>query len=320
MHQDRKPLKTPLDIQVVDLGVVTLADLEDLWRSEVRFWRTQLLWDVSGTFAALRRIMERGGLPGKAVRANGRTVGCAYYGAAGRLGMISGLVVSPDWHRTCVGETLVQATLDAIRRMGVSRIESRFVSIDAAWLVPAFERKGCHTYWREFLRFDLRQMRGVVQAPTSLALEPWRQTHLGEAAVMLQQAYAGGVDAEVHEQYRTVDGCQGILDDVLNQGSCGMFVPEASAMARDRGRGMGFDLVTEISPQQGHLTHIVVVPEYQRRGVGRGLLEYSLQRLTERRFETLSLIVSRSNEGALGLYQAMGFQSVLTFPVCVWEA
>jgi ribosomal protein S18 acetylase RimI-like enzyme len=45
-----------------------------------------------------------------------------------------------------------------------------------------------------------------------------------------------------------------------------------------------------------------------------------LQRLTERRFETLSLIVSRSNAGALGLYQAMGFQSVRAFPVFVWEA
>jgi ribosomal protein S18 acetylase RimI-like enzyme len=44
-----------------------------------------------------------------------------------------------------------------------------------------------------------------------------------------------------------------------------------------------------------------------------------LRSLTERRFETLSLIVSCANEGALGLYQAMGLQSVLAFPVFVWE-
>jgi len=307
-------------MQVVDLRGVRPEALEDLWHCEVRFWRTRLLWDVSGTCAALRRIMERGGLPGMAVRANGRTVGYAYYGVAGRLGVIAGLVVSPEWRRTCVGETLVQATIEAIRRLGVSRIESRFVSIDDGRLVPAFERAGFRTYWREFLRRELRQVRGVVHAPASVLLQPWRQTHLGEAAPMLQQAYAGGVEADIDEQYRSVDGCHVILDNIVHQGSCGMLLPEASALARYQGQGVGFVLVTEISPRQGHLTHLVVVPEHQRRGVGRGLLDYCLQRLTERRFETLSLIVSRSNEGALGLYQAMGFQSVLAFPVFVWEA
>jgi ribosomal protein S18 acetylase RimI-like enzyme len=306
-------------MQVVDLRVVALADLEDLWRSEVHFWRTRLLWDVSDTFAALRRIQERGGLPGMAVRANGRTVGYAYYGVAGRLGVISGLVVSPDWRRTCVGQTLVQATIEALRRLGVSRIESRFVSINDGRLVPAFESAGCRMYWCEFLRCNLPQAHRTVYAPASLFLESWRQTHLGEAAPMLQQAYAGGVEAEMHEQYGSVDGCYGVLDNIVHQGSCGMLIPEASALAREQGRGIGFVLVTEISPRQGHLTHLVVVPEHQRRGVGQGLLDYSVQRLTERRFETLSLIVSRANARALGLYQAMGLQSVLAFPVFVWE-
>jgi len=313
-------LKAPLDMQVVDLRTVTLTDLEVLWHGEVRFWATRLLWDVSGTFAALRRIQERGGLPGKAVQANGRIVGYASYGVAGRLGVFTGLVVSPEWRSTRVRETLIHATLDAIRHMGVERIESRFVSIDDAWLVPTFERAGFQTYWREFLRFELRQLRAVVPAPTSLFFEPWDQTHLGEATSILQRAYAGGVDAEINEQYRTVDGCHIVLDDILNQGDCGRLVLEASPIARDRGRGVGFVLVTEISPRQGHLTHIAVVPEYQRRGVGRGLLDYSLRRLTEGQFETLSLIVSRANDHALGFYRETGFQSVLAFPVFVWVA
>jgi ribosomal protein S18 acetylase RimI-like enzyme len=306
-------------MQVVDLRVVTRADLEDLWRSEVHFWRTRLLWDVSDTFAALQRIQERGGLPGVAVRANGRTIGFAYYGVAGRLGVISGLVVSPEWRESCVGETLVHATVDAIRRLGVVRIESHFVPSDDASVVPNFERTGFQTYWREFLRVDLCRLRGVVPTPTSLFLESWEQARLGEAASILQKAYVGSVDAEVHEQYRTVDGCHIVLDDILNQGVCGLLVAEASAIGRDRGRSTGFVLITEISPRQGHLTHIAVLPEYQGRGVGRGLLDYSLRRLTEGRFETLSLIVSRANDRALEFYRATGFQSVMAFPVFVWQ-
>jgi ribosomal protein S18 acetylase RimI-like enzyme len=62
-----------------------------------------------------------------------------------------------------------------------------------------------------------------------------------------------------------------------------------------------------------------VLPEYQGQGIGRGLLDYSLRRLTAAGFETLSLIVSRANDRALTLYQDMGFQSVLAFPVGIWE-
>jgi ribosomal protein S18 acetylase RimI-like enzyme len=233
--------------------------------------------------------------------------------------VISGLVVSPEWRGSGVGETLVQATIDAIRRLGVLRIESRFVSVEAGHLVPIFESAGFRTAWRKFLRCDLSQAQRAVYQPASLGLESWQQAHLVQAATVLQQAYAGGVDAEFHEQFGWGDGCHIVLDDILNQGVCGLLVPEASAMAHEYGRGIGFVLVTEISPRQGHLTHIAVLPEYQRRGVGRKLLDYSLRSLTERRFETLSLIVSCANEVALGLYQAMGLQSVLAFPVFVWE-
>jgi ribosomal protein S18 acetylase RimI-like enzyme len=314
-----KSLKIHLKIQVVDLCHVAAADLEELWQHEVRFWREWLLWDVSAAFAALRRLVERGRLLGKAVLVNAQTVGYAHYGVAGPLGVISGLVVSPDWSRTPVGETLLRNTVDAIRGQGVSRIESPFMSVDYPWLAAVFEREGFRTYGREVLRFDLHHARSPVHVPALVAVEPWRDTHLREAAAILQTAYAGGVEAEIHQGYRTVDGCHVVLDNIVNQGSCGTLVHEASGMAHHRGRGTGFVLVTEVAPQQGHLTHIAVLPEYQGLGIGRGLLEYSVGRVAALGFDTLSLIVSRSNERARGIYQAMGFQSVLAFPVFTWE-
>ena len=103
---------TPLgDVQVVDLCTVTAPELDDLWQYEVRLWHDRLLWDVSGAFAALRRIVGRGGLPGKAVRVHDRTVGYTYYGIDGHLGVIAGLVVLPDWSRSDVGETLLKNTI-----------------------------------------------------------------------------------------------------------------------------------------------------------------------------------------------------------------
>jgi ribosomal protein S18 acetylase RimI-like enzyme len=318
-HWIEDTVKAPYDVQVVDLCSVTVPELDDLWQYEVCLWRDRLRWDASGAFAALRRIIGRGGLPGKAVQAHGRTVGYTYYGLTGHLGVIAGLVVLPDWSRRDVGEMLLQNTIREMQRQGVSRIESRFVSVDCPWLGAALETAGFRTYWREFLHCELCPSRWPGPAPAMVTLEPWQETHLGEAAAILQAAYASGVEAEILALYHTVDGCRTVLDNILNQGSCGVLVPQASAMAAHRGQGLGFILVTEVALRQGHLPQIAVLPAYQRQGLGRGLLDYSIGQLAERGFESLSLIVSRANDRALKLYRAMGFQPMLTFPVGVWE-
>jgi ribosomal protein S18 acetylase RimI-like enzyme len=306
-------------LQVVDLRTVEAAELDDLWQHEGRLWRERLCWDISDACAARRRIVERHGLRGKAVRVGARTVAYAYYVIAGHLGVIAGLVVSPDWSRTGVGGILLQETIDEIRRTSVSRIESPFVAIDGPWLTPIFAQEGFRSYGREFLRLELCRPRPPVNPLAMVHIEPWQGIHLREAAPIMQAAYEGGVDAAINELYRTADGCGLVLENTLSQGGCGIPVVEATAMARRRGRAIGFAVVTEIAPRQGHLAQVAVLPEYQHQGVGRFLLSYSLSRLAELHFDTFSLIVSRSNHRALRMYQTMGFQAVLSFPVFTWE-
>jgi ribosomal protein S18 acetylase RimI-like enzyme len=312
-------LKVPLNAQVVDLSTVKPAELDDLWQYEMGLWRDRLLWDVSDSFAALRHLVERGVLPGKAVRVDARTVGYMQYGVAGRLGVISALVVSPEWSSTGVGEMLLEHGVDVLRLQGMSRIESPYISFDCPWLAPAFEHAGFCTYWREFLRLDVPPRRSAVSPLGMVSIEPWVEANLYEAARILQAAYHGGVEAEIHERYRTADGCQDVLENLLYQGSCGGLVAEASAMARHRGRGIGFLVVTELAPRQGHLAQVAVLPEYQHRGIGQRLLDYGVSRLAACQFDTLSLTVSRANDRALRLYQAMGFHTVIAFPVFLWE-
>jgi GNAT superfamily N-acetyltransferase len=306
-------------VQVVDLRTVKPAELEDLWQREIRWWRDRLLWDVADAFAALRRLVARGALPGKAVRVDARTVGYASYGIAERLGVISALLVASEYGDADVTELLLQETVDEIRRQGVSRIESQCLTGDASQLARAFRCAGFRAYWRDFLRLDICPPQGAVSPLTTVSLEPWQGMHLDEAAAILHAAYDGGVEVEIHERYRSTAGCGMVLDNILHQGSCGPLVAEASVLARHRGRGIGLVVVTEIDPRQAHLTQVAVLPEYQRRGIGRWLLDYSLSRLAACQFETLSLIVSRANEQALRIYQAMGFQAVLAFPACIWE-
>jgi ribosomal protein S18 acetylase RimI-like enzyme len=312
-------LQAPVDIQIVDLSTVKPAELEDLWQYEMGLWRERLLWDVSDSIAMLRRLVERGVLPGKAVRVDDRTVGYVQYGIAGRFGVISTLVVSPDCSATGVGEMLLEHGVEVLRRQGVSRIESQYISFDCPWLAPAFEHAGFCTYWREFLRLDVQRSRSAVNSSGMVSLEPWGEADLHGSAAILQAAYHGGIEAEIHARYQTTDGCQDVLENLLYQGSCGGLVAKASAMARHRGRSIGFLVVTELAPRQGHVAQVAVLPEYQRRGIGQRLLDYGVSRLAACQFDTLSLTVSRANDRALRLYQAMGFRTVLAFPVFLWE-
>jgi ribosomal protein S18 acetylase RimI-like enzyme len=315
--------RLPTDVasrpRIVGLGDVSPAALEEIWQQQADWWRARLRWDISDALAVLRRVVARRGVPGKAVQVGARTVGYSVYVIGGHRGEIADLCVLPEWSHAEVGEPLLRETIAAMRQQGVLRVEKLAPGIDYPWLTPAFEREGFQTYWREFLRIELCQGPVLPPAPPAVHLEPWQGHQVHQAAVLMQAAYVGSVDAEINALYRTAAGCQLVLDNLLNQGGCGSLIPGASALAHHQGQGVGFIVVTEIAPRQSHLAQVVVLPAYQRRGVGRWLLHYSMSQLAALHYETLSLIVSRANARALTMYQAAGLQPVLAFPVFVWE-
>jgi ribosomal protein S18 acetylase RimI-like enzyme len=300
------------------------AELNDLWQREASQWRERLYWDVPGSPAILWHALKSGGVQGKAVRVESRLAGYAYsHIIGGQRGVIAAFVIAPQWGYTRVGDTLLHAMLTDLHRFGLPRIECPFVSFDAPWLPAIFTRQGFCAYGREFLRVDLNGVAESDNAPAAVALEPWperrRDADLGEAAEVMQAAYSDGIDAEISELYRTPDGCRTVLQNLMGQSLGGRFVADASALARHQGHLIGFTVITEISPQQGHLAQIVVLPHYQGQGVGQALLMHSQTRLIGLKFHTLSLIVSQANHPALKLYHTMGLQSVLAFPVFTWE-
>jgi ribosomal protein S18 acetylase RimI-like enzyme len=309
---------------VVDLSTLRPDELEGLWQREAQSWQERLLWDISDPLYRLQRMVERGSITGKILRDGTGATGYSCYIVAGNLGIICRLVISPECDAGGA-EMLVRETVSAIRRAGASRIESPFISIDGRRLPQLFEQQGFHTYQREFLRRQLHapgdrdRNEQAVNSSAKVHLEPWRGTNLRGAASVMRAAYEGGVDAEINQQYRSDDGCELVLDDILNQGGCGNSVVEASAVARVRGSTIGFIVVTETAHRQAHLAQIAVLPQYQHQGLGRMLLKHGLSKLSDRAFDTISLIVSRQNRRALNTYELIGFEPVLSFPVFTWQ-
>lgn len=318
MNDERTAQAIP-GLRIVDLPAVPVTALDGLWQREEQWWRERFFWDISAGLEALRNVAARGHVPGKVAQVDGQTVGYTYYITIDRLGILAGLSVDPQWSNRLVGATLLNETITSLRHWGACRIESQCIAIDCAWLPTAFAQEGFATFWRQFLRLDLRAVPQAAAAPTPLPVVPWRSAAISAAAAIMQAAYSRGVDARMSMRYRSLEGCCVVLDQLLNQGGCGHLVTDASGLIYDKGQAIGFIIITELSPWQAHLAQVTVLPSYQGRGLGRFLLNYSLAQLLAQGFETLSLIVSDGNQRALSMYQTMGFVPVLTFPMFAWD-
>lgn len=62
--------------------------------------------------------------------------------------------------------------------------------------------------------------------------------------------------------------------------------------------------------KESHLSHLLVLPDYQGRGLGRILCKAWLDRGDQLQSQRIILEVRESNLGAQGLYESLGFQQI----------
>jgi len=63
----------------------------------------------------------------------------------------------------------------------------------------------------------------------------------------------------------------------------------------------------------GWIDTIGIVPEYQKRGLGKDLVEKCIQRLWENSINEIKLLVITSNEVAVKMYEQSGFEKEVVF-------
>ncbi|MCD4621909.1 ribosomal protein S18-alanine N-acetyltransferase, partial [Proteus mirabilis] len=65
--------------------------------------------------------------------------------------------------------------------------------------------------------------------------------------------------------------------------------------------------ITQVVLDEATLFNIAVDPDFQRRGIGKALLEHLIDELEKRGVLTLWLEVRASNVAAIALYESLGF-------------
>ena len=308
-------------MNIVDLRQISVRQLEPLLEEEARHWHDELHWDYRSALDLIKRFLEARALCGCAAFENNAPAGYSFYVLEEQKGLIGGLYVSAKYPQATIGRRLLDEMLFSMRAVPqLARIEAQLMPFGGPVEAPLREQ-GFHLYTRQFMLFDLHKFPSFRPgASAGMRVDRWNDRFFEPCAKLIYLCYADHVDGEINDQYRSRAGALKFLKNIILLPGCGQFVPSASFVLRQPG---GDDLVaavltSEVSSGVGHTTQICVLPGYQGHGLGRMLMQTSIEALRSMKFRELTLTVTTENRSAVQLYEGLGFTTIRTFTAGVW--
>ncbi len=310
-------------MQIVDLRQLHSRSLESLFREEAERWRDELQWDYRPSIDLVRKFIDSRALGGYAAVQDGRPAGYGFYVLEDHKGLIGGLFVSAQHSQGPITERLLTEMLGALRATPrLERIEAQLMPFGTE-LDPAFLSQHFRLHARQFMLLSLDKSK-LTNKPSStgLRIEPWTDRAFESAARLIQLAYANHVDGQINDQYCSEAGSLRFLRNIVLLPGCGQFLPEASFLVRPAtgDHPVAMILTSTVADGVGHTTQVCVMPGYQGGGIGRQLMEHSIEALRRHKYKSLSLTVTTINKRAVELYEHLGFRTVKTFAAGVWQA
>ncbi len=314
-------------MEVLDLRHFGARQLRELLEEEACVWERRLAWNYNPTVELLLEYLDSRMLPGYVVVENGALLGytfCVYEGvkavvgdayAAGRN--VASAAALPRT-RTLL-QHLVELTQNSPQ---VERVESQLLLYDAGELTELFEERGFRIYPRLFMEGEVAEVErdGAEFPPKGLTLGRWSPEYYQGAGELIHGAYAGHLDGEINDQYRTLHGSLRFLHNIVRFPGCGVFDTEGSWVLRDAaGAVKAMVLCSKVRSDMGHVTQLCVAPELRGRGIARGLMRHCAAGLKARGFGGLTLTVTEANAAAVRLYEDLGFGVRQRFEAMVWQ-
>lgn len=311
-------------MRIVDLRQLGPRQLSPLLEEEVRVWRAELHWDYRASLELIKRFLDTHSLAGAAAMDDQRPVAYGFYVIEEHKGMLGSLFVSREYPQVELGGKILRDIVDSLRGAPmVRRIEMQLMPFGEA-LAPVLGGMGFKLYPRQFMFKTISAEDAAVElkAPAGIRIERWQDRTIEPCAELVRRAYAGHVDAEINDQYRTREGASKFLKNIVVLPGCGQFEAQASFIARDlmNEKLVGVVLTSNVARGVGHTTQLCVLPEYRGRGLGVQLMQTSIAALRRAHGTELSLTVTSENQGAVKLYGQLGFRTLKTFTAGVWTA
>jgi ribosomal protein S18 acetylase RimI-like enzyme len=308
------------DLRYLPISYVDENLLLPLMREEETAWMSDLSWDYSPVRQVLISFIKQKLLPGFVTLRGNDALGYTYFLVNQSKGVIGALYVSKTDHAQPAVEELLSLTVSSLKDApNVRRVEAQIMPFHSVNLTATFTQHGFSYYPRYYLELDLGVNRRKNDTFPGEKIIPWSSSFLEAAAQMSMVSYRGQTDAEICADYRTEEGCESYLRSLVENPGCGVFMPETSFIALDRGTLCGFLICSRISGAAGMIPQIAVHPSYQGKGVGNALMYRSLEQLKTLGIKSVSLTVTKKNRRAFDWYQRLGFRIRKEFGAYVWQ-
>jgi ribosomal protein S18 acetylase RimI-like enzyme len=307
--------------------------LRPLLEAESEVWRERLNWDYLASAKLLLQYLDSRSLPGYVALDAGRVAGyifCVYEDSKAVIGD----VFAPEPESVSAGSTprseAIAVEINLLRHMvellvnspSIDRIESQLLLHSDGEHADVFRQAGFDVYRRLYLRRRLTGPPLPKQAsvPNQLEIRPWQDSDLNAAGRLIAEAYRDHTDSHINDQYRTVQGSQRFLQNIVRYPGCGTFSPQASQVVVDRRTReiVALLLGSRVSSQCGHITQVCVHPSFRRLGLGRTLLKVAAAQFQRMGMTDLTLTVTEANTHAVDLYFDERYAIAHTFNAAVW--
>lgn len=309
-------------MEIIDLRHFGAAELRPLLNEEARLWSERMSWDYQGSADMILRYLDSKILPGYAAVDEGKVLGYSFFVYEGSKGVVGDMFTSAR-SQDGLGERLLNHVAETLQNSpGIHRIEAQLLLHDAGTTSAPFVQRGFQRFSRLFMSLPLRPSL-TFDAPElrGFSLRPWAEQDFQPGANVIMQAYAGHVDSDINDQYRSVAGSLRFLNNIVRFPGCGTFDPGSSfTLIQTSTRAMvGMLLCSRVREDVGHITQVCLLPEFRNQGLARVLMAACLRSLLDRKFTELSLTVTESNYNAVQLYERLGFHTRRVFDAFVWE-
>lgn len=309
------------DIQYLPISRIDPDFLGHLMDLEEEAWLSELSWDYSPIRRILVDYIRRRLLPGYVAVQDGEARGYIYFLIHQSKATIGSLYVSrSERDRDMAGHLLSLAVSNLKDSPNVERIEAQIMPFQGLDLSDAFESLGFDHYRRYFMELELASYRPPSRIPFSHRIIPWNPAYIPDTAEMIALSYGGRIDAVITSDYRTRAGCEGYLYSLIDNPGCGVFLPQASFLClTEDGNPCGLILSCRISEAAIMIPQIAVHPSYQGMGIGKGLMNRSLEVLKSWGYQSVGLTVTEKNQRAMEWYRRLGYGARKEFGAYVWE-
>ena len=312
----------PLPAPLIDLRDIHAGYLETLLAEETAAWRTELDWDFAPSAELVRRFIGMRALTGYALAGRTHAAGYAYYVIDEGKGLIGGLFVAREYRTMQTENALVAAVLESMwRSQETRRVEAQLMMLTAPLARAVPYPSWFRPYARKFMEAPLDAIGSLPRRDPGAVIAPWWESRQDDAARLIAEAYAGHIDSQINDQYRSAAGARRFLTNIVQYPGCGSFYAPASYVA-SAGPGQalcGVCLASLVSAGVGHITQVCVSPSRWGTGLGYELIRRSLVTLAEHGCHKVTLTVTASNHGAIRLYERLGFTNRRDFAAYVWE-